>query len=86
MDKPLLELKAFAKTKELLPGERENVNIFIPYESLASFCQKENQWKVEAGEYKIMIAENASDKNPITNIIFEDSKVIEKTYQALSKE
>ena len=86
MDKPSLELKAFAKTKELLPGERENVYIVIPCESLASFCQKDNQWKVEAGEYKIMIAKNASDKNPITNVILEDSKVIENTYQALSKE
>lgn len=85
MDKPALELKAFAKTKELQPGEQETVRLFIPFDYLASFDQNANQWKVEGGEYKIMLARNASDKKPITGIIKEDPKIIEFTYPALSK-
>lgn len=48
MDKPARELKGFAKTRKLAPGETQTVEIKIPYVSLASFNEKDSQWQVEA--------------------------------------
>lgn len=47
--KPAKELRGFAKTKSLKPGESETVTILIPYENLASFNATDSQWQVEAG-------------------------------------
>lgn len=43
MDKPARELKGFAKTRKLAPGETQTVEIKIPYASLASFNEKDSQ-------------------------------------------
>lgn len=86
MDKPARELKAFAKTRELAPGESQIVQLSIPYESLASFNEAESQWQVEDGDYKLMIAGNAADTKAITLVVSEEAGVTEKTYRALSKE
>lgn len=77
MDKPARELKGFAKTKKLAPGESETVEIEIPYGSLASFNEKDSQWQVEAGDYIIMVARNAADPKPLTAIISEEGKITE---------
>lgn len=61
MDKPARELKGFAKTRLLQPGETETVSITIPYGELASFNEKESHWQVEGGNYQFLIAKNAVD-------------------------
>lgn len=61
MDKPAIELKGFAKTRSLKAGETQTVSITIPYESLASFNEKDNCWQVESGNYQLLVARNASD-------------------------
>lgn len=61
MDKPARELKGFAKTHLLQPGETETVSITIPYGELASFNEKESRWQVEGGNYQFLIAKNAAD-------------------------
>ncbi len=66
MDKPERELKGFAKTRSLNPGEAETVSVGIPYSQLASFCEANSRWQVEAGSYRVMIAQHASDPKPIT--------------------
>ena len=62
MDKPTKELKGFAKTPLLAPGESEDLEIFLPLESLASYDEKKATWVVEKGRYTIAAAKNASDK------------------------
>lgn len=61
MDKPARELKGFAKTRLLQPGETKTVSITIPYGELASFNEKESRWQVEGGNYQFLIAKNAAD-------------------------
>ncbi|PLV58647.1 glycoside hydrolase family 3 protein [Thermotoga sp. KOL6] len=59
IDKPLQELKAFYKTKELNPGESETISVGIPIRDLASFDG--NGWIVEEGEYEVRIGASSRD-------------------------
>ena len=86
MDKPARELRGYAKTKNLQPGESETVTIDIPYKNLASFNEVDSQWQVEAGNYKVMVAKNAADLKPLTTVITEEAGVTEKVRPCLLKE
>ena len=62
MDKPERELKAFAKTPLLQPGESCTVRLSVPVESLASWDEAAEGWAVENGRYRFIAARNAADK------------------------
>lgn len=61
MEKPVQELKAFAKTKALKPGESETVSMTIKSADLASFNPGENAWIVEAGTYTLKVGADSRD-------------------------
>ena len=86
MDKPVRELKGFAKTRKLAVGEEETVTVKIPYESLASFNEKASCWQVESGIYKVMVAKNATDMKPLTLTLTEEGKVTETVRPCLISE
>ena len=68
MDKPARELKAFAKTPLLQPGESCTVEMCVPYESLASWDESAGSWVVERGRYRFIAARNAADKGKVKRI------------------
>lgn len=53
MDKPSLELKAFAKTKLLAPGEKQTLKFEIKAADLASFDTNRTVWVAEPGQYQV---------------------------------
>ena len=53
LDKPVVELKAFAKTKNLAPGESQELNFVLTPSDLASFNTATSSWITEAGEYTV---------------------------------
>lgn len=55
LDKPSVELKAFAKTAELAPGESETLRADIPLGDLASFNENSGRWETARGEYTLRI-------------------------------
>ncbi len=61
LEKPAKELKAFAKTRELKPGESQTLNMTITVRDLASFDEAGSQWLAEAGTYNVMIGANVAD-------------------------
>ncbi|MBR1793592.1 MAG: glycoside hydrolase family 3 C-terminal domain-containing protein [Bacteroidales bacterium] len=61
MDKPAKELKAFAKTALLNPGKSEVVKMTLSVDDLSSYDEDSQQWIVEAGTYKIHIANSSRD-------------------------
>lgn len=61
LDKPERELKGFAKTPELAPGESCKVSIHIPAGSLASYDEQTGSWVIEPGKYVFMASKDASD-------------------------
>ena len=61
IEKPAQELKAFAKTRELQPGESETLTMQIPVRMLASFDEAGSQWLTEAGNYTFKIGSSSRD-------------------------
>ena len=53
MDKPVKELKAFAKTKLLQPGESQTLSFDLTSADLASFNTASSTWVTEAGDYTV---------------------------------
>ena len=60
-NKPEKELRNYAKTKLLQPGETETVTMKVATEDLASFNEKTSAWKTDAGVYTFMICSSAND-------------------------
>lgn len=58
LEKPAKELKAFAKTRELKPGESETLKMSIPVRDLASFDEANSQWLAEPGTYTFRVGDN----------------------------
>ena len=86
MDKPAKELKGFAKTQKLAPGQSEIVTVTIPYNTLASFNEKDSRWQVEEGTYIVMVAQNAADLKPLTATVQETGRVTEVVRPSLLPE
>lgn len=61
LDKPERELKGFAKTPEIAPGESCEVTIHVPAGSLASYDEQTGNWVIEPGKYVFMASKDASD-------------------------
>ncbi len=60
-DKPARELKAFAKTKTLQPGESQVLTFKVTAYDLASFNDQKSQWETAAGNYDIQFAASSED-------------------------
>lgn len=55
LPKPCQELAAFAKTRQLAPGESETLEIVFPVRDMASYCEACAAWVLEAGEYLLRV-------------------------------
>lgn len=60
-NKPEKELRSFAKTNVLEPGEEVEVTMTFKASDLASYDTDGAQWKVDAGTYEVLIAASATD-------------------------
>lgn len=61
MPKPVKELKAFAKTRELENGEKQTLTFELDAMSLASFDEERSVWVVEPGVYTVYAAASSKD-------------------------
>ncbi|HEY8804363.1 MAG TPA: glycoside hydrolase family 3 N-terminal domain-containing protein [Clostridium sp.] len=61
MDKPVKELKGFAKTKVLSKNNKQTLNFKLDAMSLASFDEKRSAWVIEPGTYKVYVAASSKD-------------------------
>ena len=60
-NKPEKELKAFAKTTELQPGEMQTVTLNVRGKDLASFDDNSSEWLVTPGKYQLLIGASSRD-------------------------
>ncbi|HTQ63776.1 MAG TPA: glycoside hydrolase family 3 C-terminal domain-containing protein [Puia sp.] len=61
LDKPSEELRAFAKTKLLAPGQSQTLIFMITPADLASFDSNSSSWITEAGKYTAGIGSSSED-------------------------
>lgn len=61
IEKPAKELKAFAKTRQLKPGEAQDLRIEIDIDDLASWNEDSHEWQTDSGTYTILLGASSSD-------------------------
>ena len=82
LEKPIQELKSFAKTRELQPGESQTLTMVIPVRDLASFDEANSQWITEAGTYTFRIGASSRDIKATVSLALKE--YTEKTSNALA--
>lgn len=80
--KPEKELKAYAKTKELKPGEVAVVILPIDRSDLAFYNEDDRAWVIDAGIYKFSIASSSRDIKAVLTVKISHSS--EKTNDILN--
>jgi beta-glucosidase len=75
-------LKAFAKTRDLKPGESQTLTMTIPVRDLASFDEAGSQWLTEAGTYTFRIGSSSRDIKATAQLKL--AEYTEKTTNALA--
>ena len=61
LEKPARELKAFAKTKLLAPGESETLTMKVRSYEMASFNEEHSVWETAAGNYQVLFGASVND-------------------------
>ena len=83
MEKPVQELKAFAKTKLLEPGESQDLTFELDARSLASFQSGISSWVADAGNYEIRIGASSTDIRQKAGFSVAKTIVVEKVNDVL---
>lgn len=73
LEKPVRELKAFGKTKELKPGETQVVTLNVTNYDLASYNEKATAWQAAKGNYDIQICKDAN--TPVLHLAYKLPKM-----------
>ena len=73
LKKPLRELGAYSKTRELAPGDEELVTLSLPMENMASWDESKDRWLLERGEYIFYV-----DREPV-GIVCLDADAVSET-------
>jgi beta-glucosidase len=84
IDKPKSELKAFAKTKLLAPGESETLTLNLVAKDLASFLENRSAWVAEAGTYTVSIGTSSDDIKKTATFTLAKEQEVEKVKKAFT--
>jgi len=83
MAKPEKELRAFAKTRLLAPGESEVLRLKVQRSDLASYEELRACWVVEPGTYQVQWGSSSQDVRLRAKLRVRNEEVVEKTHRAL---
>ena len=75
IDRPAIELRAYAKTPLLQPNEECKVEMFIKQTDLMSFSEKRCAWHLAKGEYDLSLGFDSQVRPLSHRIIIKDEKV-----------
>ena len=83
LKKPSEELKGFAKTRLLNPGETETIRFTLDPKDLASFDTKSASWIAEAGTYSVKIGASSTDIKQSADFQLNKDLLVEKDHNVL---
>jgi len=83
LDKPSSELKAFAKTQLLKPGESQTFTFTLTARDLASYQTKTTSWVADAGTYTVKIGTSQTSKQTGSFKLAKDI-IVEKVNKVLT--
>lgn len=83
LNKPSEELKGFAKTRVLKPGESETIKFIISPQDLASFNTAQTSWIADAGKYTVKIGASSDDIKQSANFNLPKKIIVEKDHKVL---
>ncbi len=86
MDKPVQELKGFAKTRLLQPGESQVFSFDIDARALASFDSATSSWVAEKGAYTVRVGGSSRGLRLQAGFKLPKTIVVETVSRALVKE
>lgn len=84
MDKPAIELKGFAKTRLLKPGESQKLSFVINPKDLASYDTQNEEWVAESGNYVVSVGASSKDIKQTAKFTLEKETIVEKDEKALT--
>lgn len=61
VDRPIRELKAFAKTPLLQPGATTALHLSVPLADLRYWSEENDQWELETGMYELQVGASSLD-------------------------
>jgi len=82
-DKPSEELKGFAKTNLLQPGQSQTITFTIHANDLTSFDTNRASWIAESGKYEIKIGASSLDIKQVASFNMPKEIVVEKVSNQL---
>ncbi len=83
LDKPAEELKGFAKTDLLQPGQSQKITFTINAEDLSSFNTDVTAWIADAGTYMVKIGSSSTNIKQTANFSLPKEIVVEKCNKVL---
>lgn len=83
IEKPVQELKGFAKTQLLQPGESQQLSFELDDRSLASFWSGISAWKADKGDYEVRIAASSKDIRLKTSFNLPNDIIVEEVHDVL---
>ena len=85
LDKPYQTLAAFAKTKELQPGEQQELTLSFDLRDLASYDEARASWILEAGDYVLRLGTSSVDTEAIAVLCLDKEVVVRKCRNSLGR-
>lgn len=79
VNRPVKELKQFGKLK-LMPGEEKEVRVKLESSSFSYFCTKKQGFRVEGGEFEILIGASSEDIRLTARIKINSEDILKKYY------
>jgi len=83
LDKPVQELRGFAKTRLLAPGEVETISFEINPRDLTSFDEEKTAWVAEAGTYEVRLGASSRDIRLVDHLNLDRDLIVERVNKAL---
>lgn len=78
------ELKGFAKTKELQPGESERVTMALPWTELACYVEGSAAYVIEQGEYLLRLGDSSANTQVVGTVLVTEDILARQCQNRLS--